>query len=52
MKCIIIDFTFGQQKYLSFQRISVFVRQNDYVGALKLALSFYDQTARGVLGIC
>ena len=29
----------------------MFVRQNDYVGALKLALSFYDRTARAVLGI-
>ena len=36
---------------MSFQRISLFVRRNDFVGALKLALSFYNQTARGVLGI-
>ncbi|CAB3988597.1 vacuolar sorting-associated 8 homolog [Paramuricea clavata] len=32
-------------------RISVFVKQNDFIGALKLALSFYNRTARGVLGL-
>lgn len=37
-------------KNFFFQRISVFMRGEDFVGALKLALSFYNQTARGVLG--
>ncbi|XP_028409020.1 vacuolar protein sorting-associated protein 8 homolog [Dendronephthya gigantea] len=32
-------------------RISVFVNGNDFVGALKLALSFYNRTAKAVLGL-
>ena len=30
----------------------MFLRENDFVGGLKLALSFYNGTARGVLGEC
>lgn len=33
-----------------FQRIEVFVRQNNFLDALELALSFYDGTAMAVIG--
>lgn len=34
----------------SCQRIDVFVRQNNFLDALELALSFYDGTAMAVIG--
>ena len=33
-----------------FQRIEVFVKQNKFLDALELALSFYNGTAMAVLG--
>ncbi|XP_046860227.1 vacuolar protein sorting-associated protein 8 homolog [Xenia sp. Carnegie-2017] len=32
-------------------RIAVFLREDDFVGALKLAFSFYNRSAKGVLGL-
>lgn len=34
----------------SFQRIEVFVKQNNFLDALELALSFYNGTAMAVVG--
>lgn len=34
----------------SFQRIEVFVKQNNFLDALELALSFYNGTAMAVIG--
>ena len=33
-----------------FQRIEVFVKQNNFLDALELALSFYNGTAMAVVG--
>ena len=33
-----------------FQRIDVFVKQNNFLDALELALSFYNGTAMAVIG--
>ena len=36
--------------FFALQRIEVFVKQNNFLDALELALSFYEGTAMAVIG--